>query len=140
MPAPAPWETFPHDADVGVRGRGATRAEAFANAAMAMTSIITEPSNVERHDSVEISCECPDEELLLVEFLNSVIFQMAVRHLLFSKFLVTIDGNKLHAILVGEPVSVKRHQPAVEVKGATLTELAVEKGADGWMAQCVVDV
>jgi SHS2 domain-containing protein len=31
--------------------------------------------------------------------------------------------------------------PAVEVKGATLTELKVSRNADGlWTAQCVVDV
>jgi SHS2 domain-containing protein len=41
----------------------------------------------------------------------------------------------------GEPVDVARHTPAVEVKGATLTELAVRQEADGtWVAQCVLDV
>jgi SHS2 domain-containing protein len=42
---------------------------------------------------------------------------------------------------MGEPVDVERHRPAVEVKGATCTELAVERLADGsFRAQCVVDV
>jgi SHS2 domain-containing protein len=41
----------------------------------------------------------------------------------------------------GEPVDRARHQPAVEVKGATHTALGVERRDDGaWIAQCVVDV
>jgi len=36
---------------------------------------------------------------------------------------------------------VARHQPTVEVKGATYTELKVAQDALGqWVAQCVVDV
>jgi SHS2 domain-containing protein len=38
-------------------------------------------------------------------------------------------------------VDVARHQPAVEIKGATYTELKVGRTDNGlWFAQCVVDV
>ena len=37
----ARWEHFPHDADVGVRGFGPTPAEAFAQAALALTAVAT---------------------------------------------------------------------------------------------------
>jgi tRNA nucleotidyltransferase (CCA-adding enzyme) len=35
---------------------------------------------------------------------------------------------------------VQRHQPAVEVKGATYTALRVAPIEGGWLAQTVVDV
>ena len=35
------WEHFPHDADVGVRGFGVTAAEAFEQAALALTAVVT---------------------------------------------------------------------------------------------------
>ena len=42
---------------------------------------------------------------------------------------------------MGERISPERHQPAVEVKGATYTTLRVERTGDGgWLAQTVVDV
>jgi SHS2 domain-containing protein len=66
---------------------------------------------------------------------------MATRRMLFGRFEVTLDGDTLHAKAWGEPVDIAKHQPAVEVKGATLTELQVRQGPDGtWIAQCVVDV
>ena len=41
-----PWQTFPHDADIGVRGSGASLAEAFAGAATALTAAICDPATV----------------------------------------------------------------------------------------------
>lgn len=86
-------------------------------------------------------CEAPDRELLLVDWLNAVIYEMAVRHMVFRCFDVQIDAQVLIATAYGEPVDRFRHQPAVEVKGATYTELKVEQQPDGTIvAQCVVDV
>jgi tRNA nucleotidyltransferase (CCA-adding enzyme) len=66
---------------------------------------------------------------------------MATRGLLFGEFEVAIEGLRLIGIARGERIDRARHAPAVEVKGATLTELAVVEQCPGrWMAQCVVDV
>ena len=67
----------------------------------------------------------PDLELLFVEWLNAIIYEMAVRKMLFSRYIVTIDGTRLHGTLWGEPVDVARHAPACEPKGATYTALRV---------------
>ncbi|MBU0594344.1 MAG: archease [Gammaproteobacteria bacterium] len=135
------WETFSHEADIGVRGLGATLAEAFAGAAMAMTAAICDPERVAAQQSVSIECAAPDEELLLVDWLNALVYEMATRHMLFSRFEVSIENQHLRATVWGEPVDVVRHQPAAEVKGATYCELAVRQRPDGqWLAQCIVDV
>ncbi len=135
------WETFPHEADVGVRGIGATLADAFAGAATAMTSAICDPARVVPKDAVVVACAAPDEEMLLVDWLNALVYEMATRRMLFSRFEVSIEDHSLRAIVWGEPVDVARHQPAAEVKGASFCELAVNREPDGrWLAQCVVDV
>lgn len=135
------WETFPHEADVGVRGLGATLAEAFAGAAMAMTSVICDPDQVEPREAVTIECAAPDDELLLVDWLNALVYETATRHMLFSRFEVRVDDHRLSATAWGEPVEPARHQPAAEIKGASFCELAVRRRADGqWLAQCIVDV
>ena len=142
-PAPSPgagWEHFPHDADIGVRGFGETPARAFAQAAQALTAVVTQ-AEVRPLTAVEVSCEAPDLELLLVDWLNTIIYEMAVRKMLFARFAVTIEGKRLKATLWGEPVDVARHAPACEPKGATYTALRVAQNADGlWSAGCVVDV
>ncbi len=135
------WEHFPHDADVGVRGFGRTKEEAFEQVAVALTAVITDPDRVGPEQSVEVACEAPDDEMLLVDWLNALVYEMAVRRLLFSEFEVRIEGSRLSGTARGEPVDVARHRPAVEIKGATVTELAVGREADDlWRAQCVVDV
>jgi len=126
---------------MGVRGVGATREQAFEQAALAMLSVITDPQTVVARELVEIRCEAPDDELLLVDWLNALVYEMATRHLLFGRFSVQISGQALVAHAWGEALDVARHQPAVEVKGATYTGLRVAQDADGlWVAECVVDV
>lgn len=136
----AGWEHFPHEADVGVRGFGATAAEAFEQAALALTAVVTH-AVVAPETKVQVTCEAPDLELLFVEWLNAIIYEMAVRNMLFSRFEVHIDGMRLDGTLWGDPVDVARHQPACEPKGATYTALKVAEDADGiWSTQCIVDV
>ncbi len=135
------WEHFPHEADMGVRGVGPTLAAAFEQAALAMTAVVTDPARVARTQAVDFECEAPDDELLLVDWLNALILEMAARHMLFGRFTVDVENHHLHATAWGEPVDTARHQPAVEIKGATYTVLKVEQDAAGsWLAQCVVDV
>ena len=135
------WEHFPHAADMGVRGHGANREQAFEQAALALTAVIADLDRIAAREPVEIQCEAPDDELLFVDWLNSLVYEMATRHMLFSRYVVHIDGTRLAATAWGEPLDIARHQPAVEVKGATYTGLHVAKAADGhWLAECIVDV
>lgn len=134
------WEHYEHEADVGVRGFGATKEEAFEQAALAMTAAIADPSTVTPRERIAVHCDAPDEELLLAEWLNALVYEMSSRKMLFSRFAVRLRGNSLSGEAWGEPVDVARHHPAVEVKGATYTTLRVARRGDGWVAQTVVDV
>jgi SHS2 domain-containing protein len=134
------WEHFEHQADMGVRGFGNKPAEAFEQAALAMSAIITDLSLIEPREEVTISCQEPDQELLFADWLNALVFEMSTRNMLFSQFEVFIENGHLKARARGEPIDVKRHQPTVEIKGATYTELAVHRSQDQWVAQCIVDV
>jgi tRNA nucleotidyltransferase (CCA-adding enzyme) len=135
------WEHFPHEADIGVRGIGSTKEAAFEQAGLALTAVITDLDSVAPAQAVSIACEAPDEELLLADWLNALVYEMATRKMLFSRFVVRFNDRSLHATAWGEPIEIARHQPAVEVKGATYTELSVKQDGQGrWIAQCIVDV
>jgi len=135
------WEHFPHEADMGVRGYGSTKAEAFEQAALALMAVIADLDTIAARDEVVLRCEAPDDELLFAEWLNALIYEMATNNMLFSRFVVRFDGDELKAQAWGEPIDVARHRPAVEIKGATYTALRVSQDATGeWVAQTVVDV
>jgi tRNA nucleotidyltransferase (CCA-adding enzyme) len=136
----AKWEHFPHDADVGIRGFGPTPAAAFEQAALALTAVVT-GAEVRPEIQVDVTCKAPDLEVLFVDWLNAMIYEMAVRRMLFGRFAVKIEGGTLTGSLWGEPVDRARHAPACEPKGATYTALRVEKLSSGtWAAGCIVDV
>lgn len=134
------WEHFSHMADIGIRGVGTTVEEAFAQAAVALTAAVTDPKKVRNIDSVKLEFESTDLDTLLFEWLNALIYEMAVRKMLFGRFQVHIDNCHLQALAWGERVDRVRHQPAVEVKGATYTELRVVNEGGVWVAQCIIDV
>ncbi len=134
-------EQFPHGADIGVRGTGATSADAFARAATALAAAVAEPDSVSPTEAVPIHCSAPNDRLLLYDWLNAVIFEMAVRRMVFSRFEVSLRDHDLEGRAWGETIDPARHAPAVEPKGATMTGLKVDQAPDGtWVAECIVDV
>lgn len=135
------WEHFAHGADIGVRGIGPTKEAAFVQAALALTGVVTNPSAIRPNVAVHITCEAPDDDMLLVDWLNALVYEMATQHMVFGAFVVAVENSRLTGTAWGEPVDPVRHEPVVEVKGATYTALRVEQVEDDhWLAQCVVDV
>lgn len=134
------WEHFSHGADEGIRGIGPNLAAAFEEIALALTAVVTNPEDVRGEEGVDIACEAADPEILLLDWLNAIIYEMATRNMIFARYQVQIADSRLTAKAFGEPVDRARHEPAVEPKGATLTELKVEQTNEGVMAQCVIDV
>jgi SHS2 domain-containing protein len=141
-PAPQPgWSHFPHGADIGVRGSGPTPAAAFEQAACALFAAVVDLATVRATATVEIACAAPSLAVLLSDWLNALIYEMATRNMVFGRFEVTIADGRLSGRAHGEPIDSARHMPAVEPKGATMTALRVAQERDGsWVAECVVDV
>ncbi len=135
------WEHFEHEADIGIRGIAPTLEQAFEQAAIAMTAVITDPAKISELKTINITCMALDTELLFVNWINELVYAMAVRGLLFNRYQVVINNDKLSATAFGEAINRQKHQPAVEIKGATFTELRVYQQTDkSWVAQCVIDV
>ena len=97
---------------MGVRGFGESKAEAFEQAALAMTAVITNLEKLQPKEVIDINCEAPDDELLFVDWLNALVYEMSTRNMLFSRFEVHIEGQKLMGKAWGERVDVVRHEPA----------------------------
>ena len=135
------WEHYSHPADMGIRGYGPTKEEAFGQAGLALTAVIADLRTIEPMEEITIDCEEQDDELLFANWLNSLLYEMATRRMLFSKFELNIENGQLQAKAWGEKIDVKKHSPSVEVKAATYADLKVEQDKEGsWSVQCIVDV
>lgn len=139
------WHHYEHEADIGIEGIGERKEDAFIQAAVALTAVITEPENVKAVLLTEVNCEAPNDEILFVDWLNALIYEMSSQKILFSRFELTFtpqpEGVALRAKAWGEKIVQDRHNPAVEIKGATYTTLNVYQDDNHiWHAKTVVDV
>ncbi|MEM2017734.1 MAG: archease [Candidatus Pacearchaeota archaeon] len=133
------YETFEHKADIGVRGKARTLEKAFCEAAKAMFSIECNIKKVKPLKKVKIECEAQNIEELFVEWLNALLAQASLHDMLFSEFFCKIKDKKLVGWAKGEKLQEK-HEPKLEVKAATYSQLKVYKQNNVWIAQCIVDV
>jgi SHS2 domain-containing protein len=134
------FEILDHTADVGIIAYGADMKQAFANAARGLFSLITELDDVEEvlHRDAELTAT--DEESLLVEWLNELIYQFDTEGLIFKRFDITrLDNTRLKARGYGEKVDKSKHRLKTGVKAATYHMLKVEKN-DGFRVQVLFDI
>jgi SHS2 domain-containing protein len=121
------YELVEHTADVGVKAYGKTVAEAFEHAAEGMFDIITDESTIDSIGEYDIQLESPDLEQLLVDWLSKLLFLNDAENLVFGKFQVTIDANRLSARVFGEKYNKKKHKMGVEIKAVTYHMLQVHE-------------
>jgi SHS2 domain-containing protein len=133
------YELIDHTADVGVKAYGKTVAEAFEHAAEAMFDIITDESTIDSIGEYDIQLESPDLEQLLVDWLSKLLFLNDAENLVFGKFQVTIDANRLSARVFGEKYNKKKHKMGVEIKAVTYHILQVNK-KDPIFVQVLFDI
>jgi SHS2 domain-containing protein len=134
------FEVIDHTADVGIIAYGADMKQAFANAAKGLFSLITELDDVKEvlHRDAELTAT--DEESLLVEWLNELIYQFDTEGIILKRFEISqLDNTRLKARGYGEKVDRARHRLKREVKAATYHMLEVVKN-DGCRVQVLFDI
>ena len=126
------FEILNHTADVGIIAYGADMSQAFANAARGLFSLITELDDVKEVIHRDAELTATDEESLLVEWLNELIYQFDTEGIIFKRFdIIQLDNTRLKARGYGEKVDKSRHKIKMGVKAATYHMLKVDKGKGG---------
>ena len=134
------FEILDHTADVGIIAYGADLKQAFANAARALFSLITELDDVEEVLCRDIELTASDEESLLVGWLNELVCRFDTEGVLFKRFdIIQLDETYLKAKGYGEKADSSKHSLKTGVKGATYHMLKVDK-TDGFRVQVLFDI
>ncbi len=136
-----PFEVFDHTADVGLVARGGTLAEAFANAAAGMFSLMVDLERVEEKVERAVEVEADDLEGLLVAWLAELLFINEVDGLVFRRFDVDeLSDRRLRARIYGEPLDLERHEPALMIKAVTRHQLAAACDDSGCHVRVIFDI
>jgi SHS2 domain-containing protein len=134
------FEIINHTADVGIIAYGTDMSQAFANAARALFSLITELDDVAEVIHRDIELTATDEESLLVEWLNELVYQFDTEGILFKRFgIIQLNNTHLKARGYGEELDKSKHKIKIGVKAATYHMLKVDKG-DGCRVQVLFDI
>ena len=133
-------------ADVAFEARGKTLEEMFESAANAMMATqVNDLSKIEAKKEVKFIVKAPDEEKLLHNYLQELIFLKDAKLMLFASYKLKIektkDGSyKLSAKCKGEKLDMGKHELLVDVKAVSWHMYKVEKIKGQWKALVILDV
>ncbi len=137
---PKDFEIIDHTADVGIIAYGADIRQAFTNAARALFSLIIDLDDIDELLYRDIEVTANDEESLLVEWLNELIYLFDVENIIFKRFNITkLNNTQLKARSYGERIDSAKHKLKTGVKAATYHMLKVDK-SDGCKVQVLFDI
>ena len=138
------WAVVEHTADLGIEVRAASLGELFADAAAGLADTIVPVAAVRSLEERELSVEAPALDLLLVSWLEELLYVFDTEELLLSTGVVDVragDGAcALEARMRGERWDRERHPQKVQVKAITYHGLEVVRDGEGWFARVIFDI
>jgi len=137
----AGYEQFEMDADVGIRAWGPTRAEAFAQTALGVFSLIVPPEGVGARDVREVRAQAGSPEVLLVNWIDECLYVHEIEGYVVARIeVMVLEDTRIHALLHGEEIDPSRHALRAVVKAATLHQVEVAARQGRHETRVVLDV
>ncbi|MBF0557164.1 MAG: archease [Nitrospirae bacterium] len=135
------FETIDISGDAGIRARGSTVPEAFANAGIGMYSLITDISWVNESTSIVFEANGDSLEGLLVSYLNELVFRFDTHGFIGRKIEIgDISGLSMSVTVYGEEFDPGRHEQRLLIKAATYHNIKVKQIDGMWEVEVVFDI
>jgi SHS2 domain-containing protein len=136
-----PFEIFEHTADLGLRIWASSRNSLFADAAAGLFSLIVpDLASIRLSETRLLQLGSESLDYLLFDWLNELLYLYEAQHLLLAQFDVEVTDEGLAAQVHGEPIDHNRHVLDHEVKAITYHGLKLERSANLWLAEVIVDI
>jgi SHS2 domain-containing protein len=135
------YEQFPHTADIGVHVYGSDLKELFENAAFSMFDILADIDGLKETATREISLSAPNQDELLVAWLDELLYNFYTKSIIFSRFEISeLSDTSIKAKAFGRPVGANRNRLKTEIKAITYCGLAIKKTEEGFTVDIIFDV
>ena len=136
-----PFEIIDHTADIGIVVHGTHIKQVFANAALGLFNLMADLDNLKENTRREIKLSAEDVEVLLIEWLNELIYISEVEHIIFKKFEIDeLSNTNLKATFFGEKIKPGQHRLKREIKAATYHMLRINKENGSYKVQIIFDI
>lgn len=131
------FEYLEHTADIKFQAFGNSLEEVYENSALAMFNAMSN-EKIARKIKKKILVKGDDNENLLYNFLEELLFLFDSEGFFLSGLKVKIKDNKLSAELFGD--KAENYEIGIDVKAITYNEMFVQNNKEKWIAQVVLDV
>jgi SHS2 domain-containing protein len=136
-----PFEIIDHTADIGIVAYGSDIKQVFANAALGLFNLMADLGNLKEDTKRQIELSAEDVEVLLVEWLNELIYISDVEHIIFKRFEINeLSNTQLRATCFGEKIKSGQHRLKREIKAATYHMLRLNKENGSYKVQIIFDI
>jgi SHS2 domain-containing protein len=140
-PRHRPYRQIPHTADLAWRLWGESLPKLFENAGRALSATLTDLRSLRRAEIRQVSLASSDQEALLVDWLNHLLYLFDTDGFLGRDFEITsLAGNSLAAKVTGDIFDASRHPSKTAIKAATYHHLEIVPDDEGWQATVVLDL
>lgn len=133
------YEIIDVSGDAGLKVRGTSLGDLFANAALGMTELITNPAEISITEQKEVCFTSDTVEDLLVRWLNELVFLFDAHDFIGRMFNIRIQGNSLAARISGGRYDPTVHEKRLLIKAATYHKLTLRRAAF-WEATIIFDI
>jgi SHS2 domain-containing protein len=135
------FEVIDHTADIGIVAYGADIKQVFANAALGLFNLMSDLADFKENVRREVELSAEDVEILLVEWLNELIYIFDVEHIIFKMFEIEeLTSTKIKATCFGEKIEPGKHKLKREIKAATYHMLQISKEDGSYKVQVIFDI
>ena len=135
------FSVFEHTADIGLRLESPTFEGLLIEAGRGLLSLLVDnPEEVRPEITRTLKIAGTQDDLLLFDWLNELLYLADVENLLFSEFEIQFAVDCFSATVRGEVLDPGRHRISHEVKAVTYHGLKVEQSLVGWQAEVVLDI
>ncbi len=137
------WNEIEHDADIGLYASGSDLCELFRNAAEGLINLITNPCTTARSEqrSVEVNQNDADHEMLLVEWLEEILWLWEVELFVPSAVVdFNWENEKICATILGERYNVGKHESRHSIKAVTWHDLEIKHEQGKFNVTLILDV
>jgi len=130
-----------HPSDVGFEVYGDTLEELYANAAIAMYSLMTDVDEIVGEEEREIEINSEDLYSLMFDWLDELIFLFDSESLVMKKFDIAVNETDFSICgnCKGGKFDPSRHVSGIIIKAVTYNMMQI-KSNEVWKARVVLDV
>jgi SHS2 domain-containing protein len=140
------FRALEHTADKGLAVEATSLPDLFETAARGLFHLMIDPDRHPSTEQVTLEQDAPDLEMLMVRWLNELLYQFEVHHRLFSRFEVKVveqgtEGWHLEARAHYRPITPEAIEwEGAPVKSVTYHGLDLRQQEGHWRLRFYVDV